>query len=72
MSEIHVCSTRKVTLWSYRDTTGAWRYNHLQSGHAHTRIPQPMNAAQETAWTGRDWKREHGVMNADNVVKVTA
>lgn len=54
-----------VTLWSRKNKTGCFEHNHIESGHCSTMAPSLKSRAQEKAWTGCEWLREHAWIDAE-------
>ncbi len=58
------------TLWFKRDVReDVWEYNHLEDGHAQTRVPSPKTPGQ-AGWKGGLWQRSHAWLTDDLPARV--
>lgn len=48
-----------ITVWSRKNADGEYEHNHIEDGHATTKLPKPKCDNHVKAWAKGDWKAEH-------------
>jgi len=59
---------KPVTLWSRKNQSGGFDFNHLSDGHEAGQRPAPKHPNHVKAWAGGEWGFEHAWLDHRSVV----